>query len=252
MRYNTLGTIFQNCWIEAQDATWDIDLNETGGYSRVSGVQFLNGHLSEYPNSLRVIFGNGAYYNTISQPTLQYSDIIGSLTDNGVGNKIVARDIVYPATYTQTKSLFVSITNSSWQSYLGSFSGAALPHGSVGDNTARGSFIVPSDYGNSSTVYVYLVANGGSGDVKFKAYCNYASDGQAYTTGATNYGSAVASLTSNNVKKVSLGTGLLNSALANQIASLSFERWGSDGSDTLTQTCMVIGFEIIYSATIPL
>lgn len=107
IRYNSAGNIFENIWLE-DSTTYDIDLNDTTGYSAASENHFIFGHLG-YAGGLKVVFGTGAYYNTIESGK-SYADTIASLADNGVGNKITTRD-------TKNSGIATSITNGTWVSH---------------------------------------------------------------------------------------------------------------------------------------
>ena len=94
-RYCTYGNIFQNIWLESS-TTYDIDFNDTSGYAVVCENHFLWGHLG-YATGLKVIFGSGAYNNTIESGRT-YANTIYNLTDNGSGNRIRCYDYSWNGT----------------------------------------------------------------------------------------------------------------------------------------------------------
>jgi hypothetical protein len=111
-----------------------------------------------------------------------------------------------------------------------------------------GSFMVPSDY-VSGGVVIPVLYNGGTGSVNGYASqtLQYGATGEAPQTPETTAATTQAATGGQITKWTSIQTAF-GSIAAGDHVSITFERQGGHGSDTINADCQMIGWEISYTA----
>lgn len=165
---------------------------------------------------------------------------------------VVASDILTHAQIiNRTRTIFVPATGAQDITTLGAYTTIdhLAPYGRIfpdlSDCAAYGAFYIPSDYASSMTVKAVVQA-GSAGNLYGNHIVYSGANGEAYNTHTDTTGLTTAAVTENVIAEIFSVSA--TSIAAGDYVSLYFTRYGSNASDTITDTVYFKGWLVSYTA----